>query len=43
MSINQHNKYKYDHYVNPHAIRAMINMIANHMREHKNNGRYKHG
>ena len=33
--INQHDKHKYDHYVNPHAIRTMICIIAKQMGEHK--------
>jgi len=31
---NHHDKHKHDYYVNPHVIRAMINMIAKQMWEH---------
>ena len=29
--MNNHENHKHDYYVNPHAIRAMINMIAKQM------------
>ena len=29
--MNKHDKTKHDYYVNPHVIRAMINMIAKQM------------
>ena len=41
--MNKHEKHKHDHYVNPHAIRVMINMIAKHIREHKIMVHMKHG
>ena len=41
--MNKHEKHKHDYYVNPHVIRAMINMIGKHIREHKIMVHMKHG
>ena len=38
--MNNHEKHKHDHYVNPHAIRVMINMIANTKVRTQNNSPY---
>ena len=41
--MNHYDKHKDDYYVNPHVIRAMINMIAKQMVRTQNNSPFKHG
>ena len=43
MKHQKQDKHKHDHYVNPHVIRAMINMIAKQRWEHKIIVHIKHG